>query len=133
MILFYFCNKPWKKIMAEDYNWKIIYDFETDGQEPQKLNTVRTVQVDDKLLCLARLEEGYFAVDDRCPHAGGRLGLGKCGHDGYVTCPVHRYRYNLKTGRGLPQQGDYVETYPVKVMKDGVYVGFVKKKWWKLF
>jgi nitrite reductase/ring-hydroxylating ferredoxin subunit len=107
-----------------------VYDFELDGAEPQQLNSVRTVEVEGTRLCLARLEDSYYALDDKCPHAGGRLGLGKCDENGYVICPIHRYRYNAKTGRGLPVQGDYVESYPVEVRKDGVYVG-LKKKWWQ--
>lgn len=108
--------------------WYKIYDFQEDGPEPHPLNTVRTIDVDGKLICLGRLADGYFAVDDRCPHAAGRLGMGKCDEEGYVICPIHRYRYHLKDGRG--KQGDYVETYAIEQRKDGVWVGIRKKSWW---
>ncbi|MBU3662540.1 MAG: Rieske 2Fe-2S domain-containing protein [Bacteroidetes bacterium] len=107
-----------------------IYDFQTDGEDVQAILSNRTVEVEGKRICLVRLPEGYFAIDDKCPHAGARLGSGKCTPEGMVICPVHRYQYNVKTGKGLPQQGDYVNHYPVETRKDGVYIGF-EKKWWQ--
>ncbi len=108
--------------------WEKIYDFNLHGNEPQQIHSVRTIEVNEKRICLARLPEGYFAIDDRCPHAGARLGMGKCDNHGNVICPVHRYRYDVKTGKGL--QGDFVNTYPTETRKDGVYIGFKKNWWW---
>ncbi len=107
-----------------------VYDFSQHGKEPQTLHSVRTISLDNKMICLVRLEDGYYAIDDRCPHAGARLGMGKCTEEGMVECPVHRYQYNAKTGKGLPKQGDYVNTYPVETREDGVYIG-LEKKWWQ--
>lgn len=108
--------------------WTKVYDFAKHGNEPQQLNSTRTIDIDGKRFCMARTEEGYFAVDDRCPHAGARLGMGGWCENGYIVCPVHRYRYDAKTGRG--KQGDYVESYPVETRNDGVYIGLKKKSWW---
>jgi nitrite reductase/ring-hydroxylating ferredoxin subunit len=109
-------------------SWYKIYDFKTHGNDPQQLNSVRTIEVNEKRICLARLSDGYFAIDDKCPHAGARLGLGKCDEEGNVVCPVHRYRYDVKTGKG--RQGDFVDSYSVETRIDGVYIGFKKKWWW---
>ena len=110
--------------------WIKVYDFAKHGAEPQRVNSARTIELEGKRLCLARTEEGYYAVDDRCPHAGARLGMGGYCEDGMLVCPVHRYRYNVKTGQG--KQGDYVQTYPTETRSDGVYVA-IEKKWWQLF
>ena len=116
--------------------WYKIYDFVMDGVEPQALYSVRTVEVSKTLVCLGRLPDGYFAVSDKCPHASGRLGLGECTHEGKVVCPHHRYKYDMKTGSGKPEQGDYVETYIVETRNDGVWITLDKQKeknipWWK--
>ncbi len=116
--------------------WHKIYDFKMHGAEPQLLFSVRTIDVNDHMICLGRLPEGYFAVSDKCPHANGRLGIGQCNEEGKVICPYHRYKYDLKTGKGDEKQGDAVQTFPVETRKDGVYIGFEKegtKKWWKLW
>ena len=78
--------------------WFKIYDFKQHGDNPQALNSVRTIEVNNKRICLARLNDGYFSIDDKCPHAGARLGMGTCDDHGHVICPVHRYRFDLKTG-----------------------------------
>ncbi len=108
-----------------------IYDFAVHGAEPQALHSVRTIEIENKMICLTRLPNGYFAIDDRCPHAGARLGLGKCTEEGMVVCPIHRYQYDAKTGKGLAKQGDFVNTYPIENRADGIYIG-IEKKWWQL-
>ena len=109
-----------------------IYDFKLDGPEPQAINSVRTIDIEGKRICLTRLHDGYFAIDDKCPHAGAPLGGGKCDENEQVVCPIHRYKYNPRTGKGNGTQGDYVQTYPTELRKDGVYVGLTIK-WWKKF
>jgi 3-phenylpropionate/trans-cinnamate dioxygenase ferredoxin subunit len=117
--------------MALKTVWYKIYDFEKHGTTPQHKDNVRSVDIEGKRICLAFDGENYFALDDRCPHAGARFGAGGWCHEGELVCPVHRYRFNLQTGRGT--QGDYVNTYPVEKREDGVYVGLEEKKKWWLF
>lgn len=109
-----------------------VYDFKRDGEHPQEINTPRTIEIEGLRICLVRLKEGYYAIDDKCPHAGARLGQGRCDENDHVICPVHRYKYNVKTGKGLPNQGDYVNTYPTKITEEGVFIG-LEKKWWQIF
>ena len=110
-----------------DYRWiKIAEDFELPTL--LKEGDVTTIEVDGKNICLAKLKDGYYAVGNRCPHAGGSLGQGWCeGHQ--VVCPVHRVKFDLQTGRS--NEGYNVLTYPTKLEKDGLYVGFEQKKWWQ--
>jgi nitrite reductase/ring-hydroxylating ferredoxin subunit len=94
------------------------------------VNAIRAVTVNNKHICLLRLPAGFYALDNRCPHAGAKLSFGRCDEKGILTCPVHRYRYDIHTGKGL--QGDFVTTYPVEVKDDGIYVG-LPKRWWDFF
>jgi nitrite reductase/ring-hydroxylating ferredoxin subunit len=102
--------------------WYRVYDFRIHGPEPQKVYTVKTVYVNDQYLCMGRLPDGYFALSNICPHANAKLGDGFCDHEGKVICPLHRYKFDLKTGRG--DQGDRVRPYPTEVREDGIYIGF---------
>jgi len=106
-----------------------VYDFAKHGIEPQAIGALRIIELDGQKICMARTELGYFAVDNKCPHAGAHLGMGWC-EDDHVVCPIHRYKYNLKNGRG--KQGDYVNTYKVETRTDGVYIG-IPKKWWQFW
>ncbi len=82
------------------------------------------VKVNSKNLCLVAYEGNVYAVGATCPHAGADLSGGWC-KDGKLICPFHRYSYNIKTGKGDPGQNDYVDTYPVEVRDDGVYIGML--------
>lgn len=90
---------------------------------------VQQIQAGGKKLCLLRHEHELFAVQNSCPHASGILSGGWC-KNGHLVCPIHRWEYNLKTGRGAEGQGDYIELYPVEERPDGVYVG-LKESWIK--
>lgn len=93
---------------------------------------VQQVTVDGKKICLVKHEETLFAFQNTCPHAGGILSGGWCSH-GHLICPIHRYEYNLETGRGAIGQGDYITRYPLGVKKDGVYIGFKESLWKRFF
>ena len=46
-------------------------------------------------LVLFRNREGaVVALEDRCPHRGGRLSQGQCHFPGTVTCPYHAWTFN---------------------------------------
>jgi nitrite reductase/ring-hydroxylating ferredoxin subunit len=82
-----------------------------------------TVLAGGKKICIAHSQDGFFAVSDRCPHNGFSLGKGWCTENNTVVCPLHRYAFDLKTGRARTGLADYVNTFPVEVRPDGIYVG----------
>lgn len=63
----------------------------------------RSVQFGAARVAIFRLPDGWAAVEHACPHRGGPLADGivanRC-----VTCPLHGWRFNLRTG--LRQGGD---------------------------
>ena len=83
---------------------------------------IKKVKAGGKAICLVGYEGQVFAVSAKCPHAGGELSGGWC-KDGKLICPLHRYSYNLHTGKGNEGQNDYIDTYPVEVRDDGIYIG----------
>ena len=92
---------------------------------------VKQVTVDQKKLCLVRDQGKLYIVQNTCPHAGGILSGGWC-KNGHLVCPVHRWEYDLHTGRGATGQGDYINVYPLEIKPDGVYVG-MKENWFNRF
>lgn len=97
------------------------------NHEFEEEDFIRIVKVDGKKVCLIRNDGVYFATQPRCPHAGADLSLGWC-RNGKLICSFHRYQYDLTTGDGAEGQGDYLETYPLEVRDDGLYIG-IKEKW----
>lgn len=82
---------------------------------------LKKVKINGKGICMVGYEGDIYALSSTCPHAGGELAGGWC-KDGKLICPLHRYSYDIHTGRGSPGQNDYVDIYPVEIRDDGVYV-----------
>ncbi len=83
---------------------------------------IKKVMAGGKKLCLVKYDHQYFALNAKCPHAGADLSSGWC-NEGKIICPFHRYSYSLATGRGSEGQGDYVQTYPVEIRENSIYIG----------
>lgn len=81
-----------------------------------------------KKICIARSAEGFFAVNDKCPHNGFSLSQGYCSDDNAIVCPLHRYRFDLRTGRAKSGIADCVDTYRLEFRGDGIYVGIERTK-----
>ena len=60
----------------------------------------RTVTVGSRRVAVFRSRDGYHALAARCPHRGGPLADGLV-TEGCVTCPLHNWRFDLRTGAGL--------------------------------
>jgi nitrite reductase (NADH) small subunit len=59
----------------------------------------RTVTVGGRRIAVFRTRDGFHAVDAACPHKGGPLADGLVA-DNCVTCPLHGWRFDLRTGAG---------------------------------
>ncbi|HRI28465.1 MAG TPA: Rieske 2Fe-2S domain-containing protein [Chitinophagales bacterium] len=113
-----------------DYDWVKIAPLPDAGKELIARNTVARLEVAGKTLYLANYEGSYYAGNARCPHAGGALDKGRLSADGCVVCPLHRFCFNLQSGKEQTVEGFSVPVYPVKQADDGFYIGFPKNKWW---
>lgn len=96
-------------------------------------NEMCIVQAGDKKITLARFNEKLYAFAWKCPHASGIMADGYITAMGHVTCPLHRYRFDMGTGRNTSGEGYYLKTYRVEVREDGVYVGWEEKNSWFSF
>jgi nitrite reductase/ring-hydroxylating ferredoxin subunit len=103
-------------------NWYKVLD-----NNNLKYPFIKKVKAGGKWICLVGVDNEVCALSAKCPHAGADISQGWC-KDGKLICPFHRYSYDIHTGRGSEGQGDYIQTYPVEIRKDGVYVG-VKEMW----
>ena len=67
-------------------------------------------EIGGRRLVVGRTAQGFFALDDTCPHAGGSLSEGML-EAGAVVCPIHGYAYDVVTGEGL-DDGAAVRAHP---------------------
>ena len=64
-------------------------DFPEDGK--------LAVPVNGWQVLVVRLDDGFHAVNDRCPHAASPLSGGRV-RRGAILCPLHGARFDLTTG-----------------------------------
>ncbi|MBT9313260.1 thiamine pyrophosphate-binding protein [Leptothoe kymatousa] len=85
---------------------------------------VKTVVAGHKSIALTHYQGQYGALDNRCPHQGGPLGEGSI-ENGFLRCPWHGWDYCPLTGAppGDLEVDDALDTFPVEVRADGIYVG----------
>lgn len=73
-------------------------------------------------VALFNVEGSFHAVSNVCLHRGGPIGEGAL--DGtIVTCPVHGWEYDVRTGQNVANPMARLRTYPVQVAGDDVLVG----------
>ena len=89
---------------------------------PEKLldERVMTVTAGHKSYCLTHHEGKFGCLDNKCPHQGGPLGEGSI-ENGLLRCPWHGWDYDPISGKA-PGFDDGVESFPVEVREDGVYI-----------
>ena len=58
---------------------------------------MKMTSVSGREILLARVGDNYYGADNRCPHMGGNLSMGKL--EGTVlTCPKHQSQFDLTDG-----------------------------------
>ncbi|MEL6890710.1 MAG: Rieske 2Fe-2S domain-containing protein [Actinomycetota bacterium] len=91
-----------------------VLPFDADEME---VGSTRLARVDGRRVCIARTEEGIFAVDHACPHEG--YGLTQRSLDGsLLTCAWHNWKFDVRTGDCV-QGEEGVPAHDVDVADDG--------------
>lgn len=109
--------------MAEtNVDWHPVAKMsELEEEEPEH------TRVGDTLVCVVKLSDGIYAINDVCSHEFALLSEGFVEGE-EIECPLHQARFNLKSGAcTAPPAEDDVGSYPVKVEGDQVYVGLPKQ------
>lgn len=79
---------------------------------------------------MVRTEKGLFAVQDKCPHNGASLSRGFCSPNNEVVCALHRYSFDLSSGKATSGGAYTLKTFPIEIKEDGVWLG-IKAAWWE--
>jgi len=60
--------------------------------------TKKKALIQGQEILIARVEDKYYAVGNRCPHLGGDLSAGKL-EGTIITCPRHGSQFDLRDGK----------------------------------
>ena len=87
-----------------------------------KPNNLLEIEVAGKKVCIAKGKK-LFACAAKCPHASGIIADGFIDAHDNVTCPLHRYKFDLHNGRNISGEGYYLKTYPIEIRNEGIFLG----------
>ena len=79
------------------------------------------VKVEGVFIGIYNIDGNYFAMNNICPHLGGVLTYGFF-DDNVVTCPLHMWEFDVKTGKCLWPEQEKLPTYPVKIEGNDILV-----------
>jgi nitrite reductase/ring-hydroxylating ferredoxin subunit len=72
-------------------------------------------------IALFHQPDGFFALEDTCPHRGASLAEGwVCA--GRVACPLHQWEFDLIDGSSPAFPGVRVKSYPVEVRDTEIWI-----------
>lgn len=111
----------------QEYTWHKVFDSEEDASAQVPLRKLQRFDLDGRAVCFAHTPDGFFALDDACPHLGYSLSRGTTNYLNEVICPWHSYRYNLANGRECDYRTRNAVLHPVEIRKDGLYIGIRKQ------
>ena len=81
----------------------------------------KVVRANGREVALYNVAGTFYATDNQCLHRGGALGEGVLqGH--MIICPVHYWKYDVRTGEQEVDSRLRVACFPVVVEQDDVYV-----------
>lgn len=100
---------------------------ESEQAIPFQSNNMCIVDAGDKKVTVALFNDQLFAFAHKCPHASGIMADGFIDAAGNAVCALHRYKFNMATGRNVTGEGYYLARYHIKVTEEGVFVGFEQK------
>lgn len=112
--------------MTEELEWHALSSTENDSLlniEEQKLFPV---ECGGKKICIVKIQGAYYAINNRCPHAGTPFHLGTCNKKGTVVCPTHHYKFDVKTGLSADGNHYKIPTFKIKEENLQFFVGIRK-------
>ena len=83
--------------------------------------TICEFQVGGKPVAVANVSGKFCALSSRGAHKAGPLGEGEL-EGNVVTCPWHGWQYDVTTGKVVTSPSLGVDTYPVEVRGEDIFV-----------
>ena len=118
------------------FNMSFVEIATTDELEE---GNMKMFAVSGREILLARVGDNYYGADNRCPHMGGNLSMGKL-EGTVVTCPRHHSQFDLTDGHvirwtdwsgfklslgKLLKSSRPLKTYAVKIEEDKILVDVI--------
>jgi nitrite reductase/ring-hydroxylating ferredoxin subunit len=68
------------------------------GKTEVPAGKMKAIKLEGKEILIANVNDNYYAIGNRCTHAGGDLSQGVL-EGNVVTCPKHHAKFDVTTGK----------------------------------
>jgi nitrite reductase/ring-hydroxylating ferredoxin subunit len=110
--------------MKTEIKWHKIFDSMEEATEAIPLNSLYSVRIDIKKICISHTKRGLSAMEDACPHKLVPLTKGYINEFDEIVCQWHKYCFDTHTGYELTGKNIRpVRIYPIEEREDGIYIG----------
>jgi len=83
--------------------------------------------VDETEVAVFKIDGVVYALSNNCPHQHTTLIYDGFIEDDCVVCPVHGWKFNLKTGR-QPKGEKGLDSFPIRIINGEIFVKVFKKE-----
>lgn len=83
---------------------------------------IHKVHLDEQVIALVRIGEGFHAFQAACPHRGASLFKGSLLGESEIVCPLHEYRFDVKTGEVKVGSCGDMEIYKTELTEEGLKI-----------
>jgi nitrite reductase/ring-hydroxylating ferredoxin subunit len=87
---------------------------------PEKV--IKKVILGETSIGIVRIGESFRCFQAFCPHRGASLIQGNINSSGEIICPLHQYRFDLKTGQVKSGYCEDLEIYPNELTENGLEI-----------
>ena len=81
----------------------------------------KLVSIGNRAIVVFNVNGEFFALNNRCPHKGGRLSEGEF-VNGVIVCPNHRWEFCAHSGRGINPAGAQLNRYAVQIVDGRILI-----------
>ena len=99
-----------------------LFSSPEEARAEVPLGTSRKLVVKEKSYLLIHSSNGFTVADELCPHQRASLAKGTFNAFDEIICPLHEYRFNLKTGAESSGRCSSLTLYQIAVKSDGLYI-----------
>jgi len=97
-------------------------DSKTAVFEMLPANRIKKVRLGNREIGIVRIGEKIYGFNAFCPHRGASLISGNINQSEEIICPLHQYRFDLKTGQCKSGVCSDLQTFPCLVSEQGLKI-----------
>lgn len=105
------------------YRWVKLTDEQEKKIASLEEQAPSFIKVEDHNILVVKIDNKIYAINNVCPHAGASLHPGWCNKKGIITCPLHQYKFDVKTGISTDGNGYHIKTFKLLEKEGHLHIG----------